>query len=142
MKPLLVAALSLCLCLPAFAEKSGENPSGGDPEHEPEPYTEEEFPQWLKALRRGEIIALGSLPLTFAFSFIIYDVARYIYHGFDRNYLPIASPSPVPYTLTENVGVLIAAGTGSMLLAVIDGLIGRAQRKRQEESGAVHSQDR
>jgi hypothetical protein len=135
-------ALSLCLAFPVLAEQSENSPPEGDSEHEPVPYTEEEFPDWLKALRRGEIIALGSLPLTFAFSFIIYDIARYVYHGFDSNYLPIASPSPVPYEQAETIGVLIAAGTASVILAVIDGLIGRAQRKRQEEGGAVHSQDR
>ena len=143
MKRLPALLLLLALSFSVFAEQPGENPYTDDADHEPEPYTEKEFADWLKALRRAEIIAIGSLPLTFAFSFIIYDVARFIYHGFNRDYLPIASPNPVPYTQGENIGVMIAAGTGSIIFAVIDGLIGRAQRQRQEESGNrdVHSQD-
>jgi len=149
MRALLAAAL-IAICSGAvFCDAGDVDPRARagalseDAEQEPEPYTEEEFPDWLKALRRGEIIAFGSLPFTFAFSFLIYDVFRYVYHGFDQSYLPIGSPNPEPYTAAENLGVVAAAGAGSIIIAVVDALLGRAETKRRKEgaSGDVSPPD-
>lgn len=40
---------------------------------DPVPYEKEEFPQWSRDLRRGEVILLGSLPLVFMLSNLAYD---------------------------------------------------------------------
>jgi len=142
MKALLAAAL-IGMCSAALLGNAedvrpalGAGPLSEDGEQEPEPYTEEEFPDWLEALRRAEIIAFGSLPFTFAFSFLAYDVFRYIYHGFDQSYLPIGSPNPEPYTATENLGVVLAAGAGSIIIAVVDALLGRAETVRRKEGAS------
>lgn len=135
-----VTLLLAVACCAAIFPQDGEAMVG---EGEPEPYSDEEFPDWLKAVRRAEILALGSLPITFTFSFLAYDVFRYIYHGFDGSYLPIGSPNPAPYTPAENVGVLVAAGTGSILIAIADFLIGRSREKRRGdgESADLPAQD-
>lgn len=39
----------------------------------PQPYEDDEFPQWSKDLRRGEIILLGSLPLVYMLTNLAYD---------------------------------------------------------------------
>ena len=49
------------------AEDSAEEPV-------PEEYTQEEFPGWLKQLRRAEIVFAGSIPLTILFTNIGYGI--------------------------------------------------------------------
>jgi hypothetical protein len=120
-----VFALGLLLLNPVFGQ-SGEEPA------EPVPYTDDEFPQWLLDLRRAEVITLGSLPITITVSFFVYDLVRYALHGFDRLYNPFGSPNPVPYEPLENIGVFVAAGTTSLLIAVIDFYLGRAENGSPE----------
>lgn len=62
-----------------FADTSGD--------HTPEPYKKDEFPATLKALRRAEIITLGSLPfVTMSYGFLnsVYGCAT---HNFDTSYM-------------------------------------------------------
>lgn len=39
-----------------------------------EPYRQEEFPRWAHNLRRGEIIFVGSLPITYGVSTLAYSL--------------------------------------------------------------------
>lgn len=58
----------------------GQNESGDGTEEEvntPVPYEEDEFPQWLWSLRRFEIIAIGSFPLTYLLTLIVYDLVKF-----------------------------------------------------------------
>ena len=147
MRKTIVLLLVLCCGFPLFSEETTqfpESPESDAESTEPVPYSEEEFPGWLIGLRRAEIVAIGSLPITFVASFIAYDIIRYMVHGFDRSYLPIGSPNPVPYSLQENLGVLTAACTASVIIAIIDGVIGRARKKKMEEAeiGELEAQDR
>ena len=48
---------------------------------EPVPYEEDEFPQWAKDLRRGEIIFAGSLPFTILASNAGYGIYKTITGG-------------------------------------------------------------
>lgn len=43
---------------------------------EPEPYSEDEFPQWARDTRRLEIITLGSLPFTTLCASLLYSAWR------------------------------------------------------------------
>ena len=117
----------LLMCFNLLAEQADE-------EHTPEPYTREEFPDWLHNLRRFEIITLGTLPFTFLLSFLVYDLGRYAASGYDSNYRPISNPNPVPYTAGEQVGIVLAACTTSVLIALADYLIGRAREGRQKSA--------
>jgi hypothetical protein len=122
---LIAISLSL-LCLFAFSTHA----ESADPK-EPEPYTEEEFPEWMHGVRRFEIITLGTLPFTFLATFLVYDFVRYANSGFNSDYALFGSTNPVPYTTGEKVGVVVAACSVSLLIALADYLIGKAREPRE-----------
>jgi hypothetical protein len=113
----------LIVCFNLYAQ-------GEESEYEPEPYTEEEFADWMHNLRRFEIITFGTLPFTFLLSFFIYDVARYFASGYESDYRPISNPNPVPYTDSEKIGIVIAACSASVIIALTDFIIGKAMEGR------------
>ena len=117
----LFCLLLVCFNLSARGEES---------EHVPEPYTEEEFADWMHNLRRFEIITFGTLPFTFLLSFFIYDVARYVASGYESDYRPISNPNPVHYTNSEKIGIVIAACSASVLIALTDFIIGTVREGR------------
>lgn len=47
------------------------------------PYKAEEFPLWALDLRRWEIVTIGSFPLSFMLTALVYDVSLYASTGFD-----------------------------------------------------------
>ncbi len=126
-----IAAICLtffCLsafCLPAFSADT----ESADPK-EPEPYAEEEFPDWMHTVRRFEIISLGTLPFTFLATFLVYDFVRYANSGFNPDFALFGSTNPVPYATGEKVGVVVAACSVSILIALADYLIGKAREPR------------
>ena len=92
-------ACGLCLLLLLLAGALASGQAGGtdaaaDASQEdasrpaPEEYREEEFSRGLKALRRGEIIMLGSLPFSLFFTFEVFDLYRYAANDFDPAYSP------------------------------------------------------
>jgi hypothetical protein len=94
---------------------------------EPEPYTSEEFPLWARNLRRAEIVATGTLPLTLLASRLIYGLVRFVVKSIqagaiDMAYAPgfLSSPGAVPLTRTEKLGILGGAGGLSIVVALID----------------------
>jgi hypothetical protein len=144
-KALLLAG---CLALASVAGRAqepaapqtpaGQQPATTVPEHTPEPYRPEEFPQWLRDLRRGEIVFFGSLPFTFFFTFEVYDTARWLASGFDADgFDPMKAPWPVrsgadlQYSDAEKGWLLVSALTASLAVAVADHLIVRFSRERR-----------
>jgi hypothetical protein len=95
----------------------------------PEPYDPEEFSQGLRDLRRAEIIAIGSFPITFVFANLGYSLLRYAANGGDPDYAPVGS-NRIPLSRNESLGVLAAAAAMSVTVAVIDYGIGRRNRRR------------
>ena len=95
----------------------------------PEPYGEDEFPDWANYLRRYEVITLGSLPFTTMTVTTIYTLYRYIDNDFDKNYIP----NPLALTssaanldsdeqkmiLMTAIGTSILAGTVDLIIHVI-----------------------
>ena len=95
----------------------------------PEPYGENEFPDWANYLRRYEVITLGSLPFTTMTVTTIYTLYRYIDNDFDKNYIP----NPLALTssaanldsdeqkmiLMTAIGTSILAGTVDLIIHVI-----------------------
>lgn len=76
--------------------------------HTPEPYGENEFPSWLKDLRRAEIITLGAMP------FITFNVTLgfWAVNGFDDAHSPFegATESGITkYTNSQTVGILLTS---------------------------------
>jgi hypothetical protein len=99
----------------------------------PEPYTEEEFPQWARDLRRAEIIAIGSFPFTLFFTNFAYDTYRFVANGFDPAYRPwpFRGPGSAGFTKGERIGVIVASLSLSAVIAVVDYFLGRAEAERE-----------
>ena len=95
----------------------------------PEPYGENEFPDWANYLRRYEVITLGSLPFTTMTVTTVYTLYRYIEHDFDKNYFP----NPLALTssaanldsdeqkliLLTAIGTSVVAGTVDLIIHII-----------------------
>ncbi len=92
---------------------------------DPVPYAPEEFPSWARALRRGEIVALGVFPFVFLFSSLAYDTFRFAASGGNPNYAPgpFQNPGASPLSSQERMGVLLVSVSVSALLAFVDFLI-------------------
>jgi hypothetical protein len=99
---------------------------------EPVPYERSEFPEWAHALRRAEVVAIGSLPLTLFGVRLLYDFTRYAAHGF----APEVRPFPLRpigggagLTETEMLGIVIGAAALSVAIALIDADMHRIVRE-------------
>jgi hypothetical protein len=92
----------------------------------PEPYTEDEFPQWARDVWRGGVIFVGSLPFTFFFTLEGYDVYRWTASGFGVSSAPwpFRPASDIKYTAEEQVWLIVGALTASFLVSGADYLIG------------------
>jgi len=90
-------------------------------------------PQWLKDLRRGEIVAFGSFPFTFFFTSFAIDTYRTATHNWDTRYAPwpMKSAGAVDMTWNEQALTIGVAAGSSVLIAVIDHLIVRHNRNKQ-----------
>jgi hypothetical protein len=98
-------------------------------EAEYEPYRDSEFPGWALKLRRAEVLFFGSLPFTLLLSNVGFDLFTYVDNGFNAEYLPLFSPGSggAPIDSEERVYRIAAALTGSLLIALIDNIIGDIQ---------------
>lgn len=102
----------------------------------PEPYRPEEFPAWALDLRRAEVVFFGSLPFSLFFTFEAYDLGRFAASGFD----PLSAPWPfragseigAGYTPAEKGWLIAAAVTVSVGVSVVDLLLGRRSRGRED----------
>lgn len=124
----IVLMASLLPCL--FAETDA---------HEPKPYEKEEFPQWLKDLRRAEIITFGSLPFVTFSASVYYDVYRYYDHDKESGYEPWPfkkSATAVALTEDEQKRIVLISACVSVGVALFDygfRAIRRSIRERKAE---------
>ncbi len=88
-----------------------------------EPYNTEEIPDWLKYIRRFEIITFGSLPFTTIAATTTYTTIRWIKNDFSSSYIP----NPFAFTSSaanldtdEQLIVLYSAIGTSVLIGAID----------------------
>lgn len=91
--------------------------------NDPVPYERSEFPEWAHALRRAEVTAIGSLPLTLFGVRMVYGFARYAAHGFEADVRPFPfGPIGGGAELTdeEMLGIVIGAAALSVTIALID----------------------
>ena len=119
-------AVCLCAVFPAHAQQT-VNPSGG--------FDMTGTPQWVKDLRRGEIIAFGTFPFTFFFTSFTIDTYRFATNNWDRRYAPwpIKSAGAVDMTRSQQMMTIGIAAGSSVILAVVDHIIVRAKRNRQQQ---------
>lgn len=103
---------------------------------QPVPYAPEEFPGWLRDIRRGEVILIGSFPITLLFTSFFYQVYRYAANNFTAQYAPgLFGASTIPLTTDERIQVLISGAVVSAVVAIIDYILGKTQ-KPSPQSGA------
>jgi hypothetical protein len=128
--------LLICLLLPFFSVMAyAEEAKKTEIYKEPQPYKDEEFPQWLKDLRRAEIIFFGSLPFSLLASLEGYEITRYLIHDSDPIYSPwpFKNPQSPPYTIEESFTVIAGALVISGIIAFTDYLIGKMTYRDEEK---------
>ena len=127
---LLACAASAVRSLPAGAQEL--------PPQEPlvaADYEQDEFPRWARDARRFEVIAVGSLPLTYFATSLVYDYSIYASHGFDPNYSMGTQRS------NRDIGIMLGTAAGiSVGLALADFIIGRARNPVHRDAGAGDEQ--
>jgi hypothetical protein len=121
---LILMSLQILLAPSLFAQTSTP---------EPEPLN---LPQWVKDLRRAEIVAFGSFPFTMFFAMEIMDTYRYFSHNKDARYAPwpAKGAGAVNMNTDEAVITIMSAIGGSLLISLADYLIVRHKRIKAEKA--------
>lgn len=89
---------------------------------EAEPYTEDEFPSWLLDLRRFEVLAVGTVPITLIVSSFGYGV----YKSFFNQEGVTGGFSLTPqFDQTERKRILLSGTILSITIALVDLIIGK-----------------
>ena len=95
----------------------------------PEEYNPEDFPLWLRDVRRFEVIAVGSFPLTFAFAALIYDFSLAAANNFDPAF------NLGTQRADGDIAVIVGSAAGaSVLIAAADLIINIAKRKSPQRA--------
>ena len=91
----------------------------------------ENAPQWVKDVRRGEIVFFGTLPFTVFFTRTIMSIFRMGQHNWDRRYAPWPFQPAGAVAMTSNDVLLMfcIAGSASLAISVADFFIVRNKRK-------------
>ena len=154
-RPVLLVVLAATAALvPIFSQELPGNPASGageafqrttdgtgdteavqvDEERETGRDVAESVPQWARDLRRAEIVATGTLPLTLLASRLTYSLVRFTYQSIvagaiDPTYAPwfLAPPGSPELTTGEKLGVIGGAVTLSAVLAYVDFWLGRRE---------------
>jgi len=92
------------------------------------PYKPDEFPQWTLDLRRAEIVTIGSFPLSFMFTAIIYDLTKSASAGFDPT-IPFGSSR----SQEDIKNMLIISGGVSLAVGLTDFIIQQVKRSKKEK---------
>ena len=93
-----------------------------------------EFPQWSKDLRRGEIVAFGTLPFSWLVSTVTMDISRTIAHDGSQDYWPWPlKPTGAPTMTNSEFITAIGVALGiSVAVAIADYIIIRHKRGKAE----------
>jgi len=88
----------------------------------PVPYSKDEFPGWLRDIRRAEVITIGAFPITLLFSSLGYQLYRSV------------TGVSTPITQPEQIRVLLGGVGLAATVALLDFILGKIQPppKQQE----------
>jgi len=88
-------------------------------------------PQWVKDLRRGEIVFFGTVPFTVFFTRFFFDLYRMGMNDWDQRYAPwpFQSAGAVQMTSNELAIMFSIAASVSLGLSIVDHIIVRNKRK-------------
>ncbi|MDR2210628.1 MAG: hypothetical protein LBO65_04060 [Spirochaetaceae bacterium] len=128
---LLPGALDFPLSLTAFSPEPLAEESLAEEPLVNTPITQGK-PQWVKDLRRAEIVAFGSFPFTMFFTATFTDLYRCASHGWDRRYAPwpFKSAGAVSMDTGELRMMFTVAISSSLVISLVDYLIVRYKRSR------------
>lgn len=103
-----------------------------------EPYNEKTMPQWIKDMRRGEIITLGSWPFTTLMVSLTYSFGMFAAHGWDGSYFrnPFSS-SGEGYSFNEIKGILLTSAAISVGIGVTDLVWQIVKRERTKKKNSA-----
>ncbi|MDR0569243.1 MAG: hypothetical protein LBG87_08575 [Spirochaetaceae bacterium] len=93
------------------------------------------FPQWAKDLRRAEIVAFGSFPLTMLFAGIAVDSYRLFSHDMDSKYAPIFGSAQK--SKGEQIAMITSAVAGSLIVALADFIVVRYKRHKIQSASKL-----
>lgn len=131
---LLALALGAISVAPAQAQATADEDTSGTPAID-QPVSVS--PRWVRDLRRAEIVATGTLPLTLLASRLAYGVIRFGARtleagAIDLAYAPgfLAPPGAAELVTTEKVGIIVNAVVLSALIAVLDFQRGLSERRQ------------
>ncbi|MBI9100901.1 MAG: hypothetical protein JEY99_00685 [Spirochaetales bacterium] len=133
MKRFISILILISMLFPLMAQSSSSDSNKDEPilDLTPVPYTDEEFPQWTKDLRRGEIIFFGSAPFSFLFTAVGYRSVKYAY-----NNITASAGDVVPGwndLEQDDQKNMIYIGLGlSLTIAVIDFFLGKIQKEEND----------
>ncbi|MDR2392581.1 MAG: hypothetical protein LBD93_00245 [Treponema sp.] len=130
MKRFLILAWCGCILLPVHAQTSTSTTEQGTGA-----FDTSTFPQWVKDLRRGEIIAFGAFPFTMLFTLTMVDLYRSATHDWDTRYAPwpVKSAGAVDMTRDEQILTLTVAAASSAVIALIDFFIVHHKRAKEAQ---------
>jgi len=96
-------------------------------DHQPQPYSPDEFQGWMKDLWRAEVILVGSFPITLFLCLESYDLYRYFNTNFNAAYAPwpFNTGSALNLSAQEQTWIILTAASLSLTVAVVDFMIGR-----------------
>lgn len=104
-----------------------------------EPYDTKSTPQWLKDVRRGEIITLGSWPFTLLLTAFGFSLGECFAHNFDSSY--IKNPFVLAggdYSRSEATRILLTSLGVSVGVGVVDLVVNIVRRKKAEKNATSH----
>ncbi len=96
-----------------------------NPDSLPEPYGDDEFPAWARALRRFEIVSLGAFPLLLSYTRLAVDIARFVGNDFAPGYAPwpFKPTNAVPFTAEEQWSCIFVAAGLAAAFGLADAII-------------------
>lgn len=100
-----------------------------------EPYRSDEFPQFMKDLRRAEIITLGSLPFVTITATLVYSTIRWGMNDFKSGAFPnpFVKASKGGFTQKEQIGILCTSIGISFAIGITDLIVMVVKRKNAEK---------
>ncbi|MDE5898145.1 MAG: hypothetical protein K2H09_02610, partial [Treponemataceae bacterium] len=95
-----------------------------------EPYAEDEFPSFMKDLRRAEIITLGAMPFVTLNVSLCYSLGKFAAHDFDTAYFanPFAQTDSSAYTTGEQAGIILTSLGISLGIGLTDFIVHAVKR--------------
>lgn len=131
-----IIAILICFSFLSAAEAETSSSSSTTPE----PYRENEFPQFLKDARRFEIITLGALPFVSIQTTLGYSTIQYFKHDCEGAYFP--NPfAAASYSQEEQIGILLTSLGICVGIGLTDLIIQIIKRNNVKRRSSIQNSD-